>query len=234
MVLNCKYTTKQTKTLFMKKLILSLSIAGLFAACSSPKSEEAVAGKPAADTSGLSAFNEWKAQQDAFNMEGIQAVQTDAISAEEVQPEPAVEQPKEKIVYRTVTVQPKKVAQPKPKAPVYTAPKPVSSGSERVATTRDDYPVSSGTSNEGVSAGAGTGVGPDVGSAGDVASVPQPAKKEGWSKAAQGTAIGGASGAVIGAIIGKNKAAGAVIGGVVGAAGGYILGRSKDKKDGRY
>ncbi|HUS01014.1 MAG TPA: YMGG-like glycine zipper-containing protein [Chitinophagaceae bacterium] len=58
-------------------------------------------------------------------------------------------------------------------------------------------------------------------------------RKKGWSKAAKGAVIGGASGAVVGAVISKNKGKGAIIGGVVGAAGGYILGRSKDKKDGR-
>ena len=58
-------------------------------------------------------------------------------------------------------------------------------------------------------------------------------KKKGWSKAAQGAAIGGVGGAVAGAIISKKKGTGAVVGGVVGAAGGYIIGREKDKKDGR-
>ncbi len=58
-------------------------------------------------------------------------------------------------------------------------------------------------------------------------------RKKGWSKAAQGTVIGGVGGAVAGAVISKNKGKGAVIGGVVGAAGGYIIGRGKDKKDGR-
>ena len=63
----------------------------------------------------------------------------------------------------------------------------------------------------------------------------QTAKKKGWSKAAKGAVIGGAGGAVAGAIINKrNRAAGAVIGGVIGGAGGYIFGRSQDKKDGRY
>lgn len=61
------------------------------------------------------------------------------------------------------------------------------------------------------------------------------AKKEGWSKAAKGAVIGGVGGAAAGAIINKrNRAAGAVIGGVVGGAVGYGIGRSKDKKDGRY
>ena len=42
--------------------------------------------------------------------------------------------------------------------------------------------------------------------------------------------IGGAAGAVGGAIISKKKGTGAIIGGVIGAAGGYILGKKKDKK----
>ncbi len=63
----------------------------------------------------------------------------------------------------------------------------------------------------------------------------QPAEKKGWSKAAKGAVIGGAGGAVVGAVINKrNRAAGAVIGGVIGGAAGYGIGRSKDKKDGRY
>lgn len=58
-------------------------------------------------------------------------------------------------------------------------------------------------------------------------------EKKGWSKAAQGAVIGGATGAVGGAIISKNKGAGAAVGAAVGAAGGYIIGREQDKKDGR-
>lgn len=64
-------------------------------------------------------------------------------------------------------------------------------------------------------------------------STTQSTKKKGWSKAAQGAVIGGAAGAVGGAIISKHKGTGAAIGAVVGAAGGYIIGRNKDKKDGR-
>lgn len=61
------------------------------------------------------------------------------------------------------------------------------------------------------------------------------ARKKGWSKAAKGAVIGGAGGAVIGAVVNKrNRAAGAVIGGVLGGAVGYGIGRSQDKKDGRY
>lgn len=61
-----------------------------------------------------------------------------------------------------------------------------------------------------------------------------PAKK-GWSKAAKGAVIGGATGAAAGAVINKkNRAMGAVIGGVLGAGGGYVIGRDMDKKNGRY
>ncbi|MDB5199760.1 MAG: glycine zipper protein [Chitinophagaceae bacterium] len=59
-------------------------------------------------------------------------------------------------------------------------------------------------------------------------------RRRGWSHAAKNAAIGGVGGAVVGAVISKNKVKGAVIGGVLGAGGGYILGRSKDKKEGRY
>ncbi len=60
-------------------------------------------------------------------------------------------------------------------------------------------------------------------------------EKKGWSKAAKGAVIGGASGAAAGAVINKkNRALGAVIGGVIGAGGGYVIGRGMDKKDGRY
>jgi hypothetical protein len=66
---------------------------------------------------------------------------------------------------------------------------------------------------------------------GTVATTPQVEKKKGWSKAAQGAAIGGVTGAVGGAILSKKKGLGAVVGGVVGAAGGYIIGKKMDKKE---
>lgn len=64
-------------------------------------------------------------------------------------------------------------------------------------------------------------------------STTQGTQKKGWSKAAQGAVIGGAVGAVGGAIVSKKKGTGAAVGAAVGAAGGYIIGREKDKKDGR-
>ena len=56
-------------------------------------------------------------------------------------------------------------------------------------------------------------------------------KKKGWDNATKGAVIGGAAGAVGGAIISnKKKGLGAVIGGVVGAATGYTIGKDMDKK----
>ena len=61
------------------------------------------------------------------------------------------------------------------------------------------------------------------------------AKKKGWSKAAKYAAIGGGSGAVLGAVINKkDRVKGGVVGTVVMGGLGYIIGRSEDKKDGRY
>jgi len=60
-------------------------------------------------------------------------------------------------------------------------------------------------------------------------------QKKGWSKAAKYAAIGGGSGAILGAVINKrNRVLGAVLGGVLGGGAGYGIGRSQDKKDGRF
>lgn len=59
------------------------------------------------------------------------------------------------------------------------------------------------------------------------------AKKAGWSDAAKGSVIGGAAGAVGGAIIDKKHGQGAIIGGVLGAGTGYLIGRGNDRKSGR-
>ena len=109
-------------------------------------------------------------------------------------------------------------------APVYTQPASVPAAStEPIATTPASGNNKAETGDAG-SASSGNGT---------VASVPEVAKKKGWSKAAQGAAIGGVGGAIGGAIISKKKGLGAVVGGVVGAAGGYIIGKNMDKKDNR-
>jgi hypothetical protein len=101
-------------------------------------------------------------------------------------------------------------------APVYTQPSSVPA-----------------TSTEPIATAPATGNSKSETGGGGVASVPEVAKKKGWSKAAQGAAIGGVGGAIGGAIISKKKGLGAVVGGVVGAAGGYIIGKNMDKKDNR-
>ena len=75
----------------------------------------------------------------------------------------------------------------------------------------------------------------DVGMSSESGNAAEAPAKKGWSKAAKGAVIGGATGAAAGAVINKkNRAVGAVIGGVLGAGGGYVIGRDMDKKDGRY
>lgn len=61
----------------------------------------------------------------------------------------------------------------------------------------------------------------------------QEQKKKGWSNAAKGAVIGGAAGAIGGALIDKKHGQGAIIGGVAGAGAGYLIGHAKDKKTGR-
>jgi hypothetical protein len=90
----------------------------------------------------------------------------------------------------------------------------------RASSSRNSGYSTSGNSGSGTVSNSSTGT-------------TQTTQKKGWSKAAQGAVIGGAAGAVGGAIISKKKGTGAVIGAAVGAAGGYIIGRQKDKKDGR-
>lgn len=99
------------------------------------------------------------------------------------------------------------------------APARSSSSSSRSTSVRR----SSSSSHSGYGSGSGSGT------------VAQAPAKKGWSKAAKGAVIGGVVGAGAGAVINKkNRGVGAVIGGVLGAGAGYGIGRSKDKKDGRY
>ena len=104
-------------------------------------------------------------------------------------------------------------------APVYTAPVSIPQ-TETPPIISTPATTASGTT-------VATG---NTANSGNVATVPQVEQKKGWSKAAQGAAIGGVAGAVGGAILSKKKGLGAVVGGVVGAAGGYILGKGMDKK----
>jgi len=59
---------------------------------------------------------------------------------------------------------------------------------------------------------------------------------EDWNKKDRGIAIGGASGAVVGGIVGSqsgNAGVGALLGGAAGAAGGGLIGNELDKKKDR-
>ena len=215
----------------MKKTILSLAIAAVFAACNSnPKVGDQTTATTTsqvttADTLGTAEFNQWKENQAMIESQGIEEIKQDesASTVKEVAPT---------VMYREVPAKTTRVA----KAPVRrSAPVARTSssskpnyGGNRTSTSRSEVPSNTGS---GTGVGSGTGTEPIV--ATQPAETPAE-KKEGWSKAAKGTAIGAGSGAVLGAIISKNKGKGAVIGGIVGAAGGYVLGRAKDKKDGRY
>lgn len=74
---------------------------------------------------------------------------------------------------------------------------------------------------------------PEVESAPQEQSAAQPTvtEKKGMSKSAQGAIIGGAAGAVGGAIISKKKGVGAVVGAAAGAAAGAVIGKQKEKKE---
>ena len=58
-------------------------------------------------------------------------------------------------------------------------------------------------------------------------------RDKGWSDAAKGTVIGAGTGAVVGAIVSKDKGKGAIIGTIIGAGAGYAVGRHRDRKSGR-
>jgi uncharacterized membrane protein YfcA len=55
-------------------------------------------------------------------------------------------------------------------------------------------------------------------------------KKKGLSKQGKGAIIGGAGGAVVGGLVGKNVG-GALIGGAIGAGGGYVIGNEATRRD---
>ena len=125
------------------------------------------------------------------------------------------------------------VTEPAPAAPVKTITRTKTVYVDR--TPKSTKPVTQPSQNNTVNttpSTSTTGTGSTTGTTGTTSPAPTAnQKKEGMSSATKGAIIGGAAGAVGGAIISKKKGKGAIIGGVVGAAGGYILGRKKDKKD---
>lgn len=227
----------------MKQTILTLAIAAVFAACNSKPAEQTTTTTQkeivTPDTAGYAQFQDWKQRQDIMNNQGT-TEETQSFDAEGV--DEAVEE-SPKVVYQNAPARQERVVRVSKPAPRVTenvrtersvAKAPKSSGT-RQSRSRDDVSQNESTAGTSTTAGNGTSVGTGEGVGSLPTEAEQPAaKKEGWSKAAKGTAIGAGSGAVLGAIISKDKGKGAAIGGIIGAAGGYVLGRKQDKKDGRY
>jgi hypothetical protein len=194
----------------MKKLLPILGLALTITACNSvpdQKNDTAQSTQPTVlnDTTGMAAFNAWKAQNELATVTPVQQPQQAQAAAPE----------KTRTIVKYVPVAAKTTRTAPSSSTSAPSPKP--------APTQGDAGTSVGSDN-GTGSGVGTGTN-------ETAKVE---KKEGWSKAAKGAVIGGVAGAAGGAILNKqNRVVGAVIGGVVGAAGGYGIGRGMDKKDGR-
>jgi hypothetical protein len=219
----------------MKKTLLIIAIVSTFAACSSKKNETDTAQQISADTAGLAEFQNWKVQKEQLQDIDINALPD--VSQNNITPitqapaliQPA--QPRTRVIYRDRPA--RRAAPVRRSQPVETYEEPVVYGTPATKSREAVSRNGSGTSTTGEGTGTGVGDGTGTGN-GPVASADPAPKKTGWSKAAKGTVIGAASGAVLGAVVTKGSAKGTIIGGVVGGLGGYVLGRSKDKKDGRY
>jgi hypothetical protein len=198
----------------MKSKLLAITMAAMFAACNSnPKTSTQTSITTAtADTANFR-NNSFADKGQVIELKGV----SDTIVAGDGSRYVKVDSKKPVQNLAATTTPPASV-----KVPTATTHQSTAKKTTRSTGTRS----SGGYSSKGSSGGGYSGEG--------TATAPVPAKKKGWSKAAKGAAIGAGTGAVAGAIISKKKGLGAVIGGVVGGAGGYIIGRGKDKKDGRY
>jgi hypothetical protein len=198
----------------MKKLIPFFSLA-ILVACNSKPSEtetrtiQSTQTSPTTpDTAGYAEFQQWKAQNELASATAPQTQQS----------APAAAPVKTVTVVREVRVpQQAPARKPSTRRPPTTAPEETKSGSTTTNSGGgNDVASNSGSSTTADAPAAGTG---------------ETAKDKGWSKSTKGAVIGGAGGAVLGAIINKkNRAAGAVIGGVLGAGVGYGVGKHKDNK----
>lgn len=209
----------------MKNTLLIITLVTLLASCGSKSNSNTAANGATTDTTGLAAFQASKSEQlQPIEMQGIPA--NNLLAAQT-----PVEAPAEpKVVYRDRPAKTRTVV--KYVKPDVSNDIPATyGGNTRDAVYRDTNTGTGSNTSTSTSTGVETGSGSGVGTQPVATSTPEtPAKKGGWSNAAKGAVIGGASGAVLGAIVSKNKAKGAIIGGVVGAAGGYLFGKSKDKK----
>lgn len=201
----------------MNKYLPFLTLAFFVTACSSNPAEIGTKTLQSSqqttnsiDTAGLSAFQQWKAQNEL-----------EVTTPPQQQVQPLAQAP-----VRTVTViREERVPQQVPvrKTVKQKAPAPMQ---ERPAPVEETQPASAGTGDVATNTGAGNSTGDAPASQGETA------KKEGMSNSTKGAVIGSAGGAVIGAVINKrNRGVGAVIGGVVGGAVGYGLGKKKDSKE---
>jgi hypothetical protein len=203
----------------MKKILSVVAMAAMFAACngnSKTNTSTTGTGISQADTAGLKEFKDAKARQEIIQTEGVyNGVDSTASNM-----------PANRLT-NTNTVRGEEK----------------STMASNAGTVHHSHTTSTHHSSTAHSGGSGSSSGStgsvgSTGSSGDTKVVTTDkktvVKRKGWSKAAKGTAIGAGAGAVTGAIISKDKSKGAIIGGVVGAAGGYIIGRKKDKQDGRY
>lgn len=189
----------------MKKIFTFFAAATIFAACSSNTDLETKKDVLLTDTSAMYKSN--------LNTD-ISPEQAD--EAASVAPEKVIRETRIVYVDRT----------PKSKKVIHEA-----IPAEPVITTVPSTQTNTGTQTQGT--GTSENPGTVTTNSGTTTPTAEPVKKEkeGWSNAAKTATIGGAGGAVAGAILSKNKVKGAIIGGVIGAAGGYIIGRKKDKAE---
>ena len=193
----------------MKKILTFFAAATIFAACSNNDELDTNKDVVLTDTSGMYKSN--------YSTD-VSAVAEDKEEVAPVAPARVIRETRVVYVDRTPKARQQTVREA---TPVITEPV---SNLPQVNTETKAGESSAGT--------VSTGTGDNGGGTGTSTSTTEPEKKkEGWNNSTKGAVIGGASGAVLGAIISKKKGKGAIIGGVIGAAGGYILGRKKDKKE---
>ena len=206
----------------MKKILTIISIATIFAACSTQDKGSLEIKKESVplDTTGLYKSN---VSTDTAKISQQSVTTQQKTTTTTVQAPPTV-------IYKTRTIVHNNTRYlPAPQQPSHTT-----------NTNNTNAPVSSQSPTTGTSGSTGNangnlpsnnGVGKTIpNNGGIVPAHPVPEKKPGWSDAAKDAAIGGVGGAIGGAVLSRNKGKGAIIGGILGAAGGYIIGRKKDKK----
>ncbi|GEO11447.1 YMGG-like glycine zipper-containing protein [Segetibacter aerophilus] len=187
----------------MRKTITAFAIAAIFTACTSkPNPATDAASLMSTDTMSMD-HNTSTDKSEDFTMNGVSDTIVSGDGSRYVKVDPNA------TVTKTVT----------------TTTKTSTASAPRRATTTKTRASTGSTGTSASTSGTGT-----ESSTGTTTTTPTVAKKKGWSNSAKGAVIGAGTGAVAGAIIGKNKVKGAVIGGLAGAGGGFIVGKILDKK----